>query len=64
MAFICHYLELFTMYLDFLNGNITQDKSNNVHGFLKKCFFWMCGCFFKISCSFISVTMVAIHKGA
>ena len=35
MAVICHYLELFKMYLDFLSGNITQDKSNSVHGFLK-----------------------------
>ena len=35
MAVICHYLELFTMYLDFLSGNIMQDKSNNVHGFWK-----------------------------
>ena len=35
MAVICHYLELFNMYLDFLSGNITQDKYNSVYGFLK-----------------------------
>ena len=70
MAVICHYLELFTMYLDFLSENIIQDKSNSVHGFF---FFFLenvssgCvsrGCFFKMSCSFVSVTMVAIHEGA
>ena len=66
MAVICHSLELFTMYLDFLSGNITQDKSNNVHGFLENVSSGCVshGCFFKMSCSFISVTMVAIHEGA
>ena len=50
MAVICHYLELFTMYLDFLSGNITQDKSNNVHGFLENVSSGCVshGCFFKI----------------
>ena len=42
LAVICHYLELFTVYLGFLSENIIQDRSNNIHGFLKKCFFWMC----------------------
>ena len=54
------------MYLDFLSGDIAQDKSNNVHGFLKSvssgCVYH--GCFFKMSCSSVSVTMVAIHEGA
>ena len=38
VAVICHYLELFMMYLDFLSGDITLDKSCNDS---RKCFFWM-----------------------
>ena len=66
MAIVCHYLELFTMYLDFLSGSILQVKSNNVHGFMENVFSGCVsrGCIFKMSCSFISVTMVAIHEGA
>ena len=33
MAVICHCLDLFMVYLDFLSEDITQDESCNVYGF-------------------------------
>ena len=50
------------MYLDFLDVDVVQDKSNSVYGLGNVSSGCVSrDCFFKISCSFISVMMIAIH---
>ena len=56
-------LGMFTVYPDFLSEDIIQDKSNSVHGLgnvSSGCVSH--DCFFKISCSSISLMMIAIHR--
>ena len=55
-------LGMFTVYLDFLSEHIIQDKSNSVHGLGNVSSGCVSrDCFFMISCSSISMVMIAIH---
>ena len=54
-------LAMFTVSLDFLSEDIIRDKSNSVHGLGNVSGCVSHDCFFKISCSSISVAMIAIH---
>ena len=50
------------MYQDFLSVNILQDRTSSVPGLGHASYGCVYhDCFFQISCSFISVVMIAIH---